>query len=59
MNTKSISRLLFAACAVVFMVACNASEPQATGTITGGVYHDCNNDGECDCDDQGIPDITI
>jgi len=59
MRTKLLLTILFTALALFMVAACTANQNQTTGSITGGVYNDCNNDGECDCDDKGIADITV
>jgi hypothetical protein len=43
----------------ILLVACNpASEPN-TASISGGVFFDCNKDGECEEEDAGIANMCV
>jgi hypothetical protein len=45
--------------AVIALTGCNQADDNAPGTIKGDVFLDCNQDGECNCDDEGFADVSI
>lgn len=44
---------------IAALAACAPDSEPETGTITGNVFIDCDQDGECDCDDIGFADVSI
>jgi hypothetical protein len=43
----------------IVLVACNPVSEPSTASISGGVFFDCNKDGECEEDDTGIADMCV
>jgi hypothetical protein len=43
----------------VSLVACNPATEANTAAISGGVFFDCNKDGECEEDETGIADMCV
>ena len=43
----------------LFLSACAPVEQSSTASISGGVYFDCDKDGECGEEDTGIADMYV
>ena len=43
----------------LFLAACTPVEQSSTASISGGVYFDCDKDGECGEEDTGIADMYV
>ncbi len=58
MSKRSGMVLLLVVGCIVWLAACN-QQNQTPGKITGGVFCDCNKDGECDQNEEGINNVTV
>ena len=56
---KKLIIALICVLAVTALAACSQTGRTEPGTIKGDVFLDCNQDGECDCDDIGFADVSI
>lgn len=56
---KNILVLSFALTLFLFLSACTPPDEAAPSTIAGGVFFDCDKNGDCDTGDCGIEDMRI
>lgn len=59
MGKRSWVVLLLGVVCIFLLVACNQGQDQTPGKITGGVFCDCNKDGECDQNEEGMANIAV
>ena len=45
--------------ALTALAACGSNGGDQPGTIVGDVFIDCDQDGECDCEEMGFADVSI
>jgi hypothetical protein len=56
---KRIITALISLLIIAVFSACSSNGGDDPGTIIGDVFIDCDQDGECDCEETGFADVSI